>query len=185
MGLRLRPPCGRRGRARRDVHLPARDWRDPGFDREWRGADGDALRALRRAAAGAARPLGVGSLRARDPRRLHLRARLGGRQGELVPAAEGGRASRRRGQAAGEGAHRLRRRGGDGRTLDRRVPRGRRARRRRLPHLRQRHAPRGRARIRPRHPRSPLLPRAPAKRGARSPLRHVRRSGAERRRTRL
>ena len=74
----------------------------------------------------------------------------------------------------------LRRRGGDRRPLDRRLPRGRRARRGRGDHLRQRHDPARTARLQPRDARARLLPRDRADRRARPPLRHLRRRRAQR-----
>ena len=90
--------------------------------------------------AGAARPLGVAAVRADRPRRLALRARRRRRQGPAVHPAEGGRAARRRGRAARQRAVHVRRRGGVGRALDHRLPRGRRARGRRVRDLRREHA---------------------------------------------
>ncbi len=138
----------------------ARDRRDPGLVRSGRGAHSPPLRALRRPATGAARALGVAAVRARASRRLSLRTRCRRRQGERVFAPEGGTAPRRGGRASRQRARRLRRGGGDRRPLDRRLPGRRRARRGRLPHLRQRHAEGGHAQLRPGRPRAHLLPRA-------------------------
>ena len=54
---------------------------------------------------------------------LGLRARDRRRQGAALLAPAGGRGPRRRGRAAGQRPHRLRRRGGDRRRLDRRLGR--------------------------------------------------------------
>ena len=83
--------------------------------------------------------------------------------------------------AAGQRALRLRRRGGDRRALDRRVPRGRRARRAGGDHLRQRHDRPGAPGLQHRHARARLFPPDPADGRARSALGHVRRRRAERR----
>ena len=68
-------------------------------------------------------------------------------KGQLYLLLQAASAARRRGRAAGERARRLRRRGGDGRPLDRRLHRRRRARRRCLRHLRQLDARARRARL--------------------------------------
>ena len=60
-------------------------------------------------------------------------------KGQLYLLLRAAADARRRGRAAGQRPLLLRRRGGDRRPLDRRVPRGRRARRRRLRDLRRRH----------------------------------------------
>ena len=106
----------------------ARDRRDPRLGRR-RRADRPLLRPLRRAAAGAARALGERAVRAGDPRRLPLRARHRRRQGAALHAARGRARAARGRRAAGQRPLLLRRRGGDRRALDRRLPRGRRARR--------------------------------------------------------
>ena len=92
-----------------------------------------------------------------------------------------GRAGARAGgRAAGERPLLLRRRGGDRRAPDRRVPRGGRARRRRGAHLRQRHDPVRPAGLQPRRAGS-VLPRRRPDRRARPPLGDLRRGGAQRR----
>ena len=181
MGLRVRPRGRRRGGARRHRRPAAGRRRDPRLHGGGRGPDGPSLRALRRAAACAARPLGVRPVRARDPGRLPLRARGRRRQGQLLPDPQGGPPARPGGRAAGQRPHRLRRGGRDRRRLDRPFPRRRRARRGRLRHLRQRHAARGHARVRSRRAGPGLLPRAPPDRRARSALGRLRRRRAERR----
>ena len=116
---------------------------------------------------GAARALGVAAVRADRARRLALRARSRRRQGPALHPAQGRRAARRRGRAARERAVHVRRRGGVGRPLDRRLPRGGRAWRRRVRDLRRAHARAGQARVlRDRDARDRVLPRSGADRGA-------------------
>ena len=127
-------------------------------------ADRPLLRALRRAAARPARAVGVAAVRARAARRLPLRPRLGRRQGAALHAARRRARAGAGGRAARQRALLLRRGGGDRRPLDRRVPRGGRARRGRRDHLRQRHDPARRARLQSRDARDGVLPRHAAHR---------------------
>ncbi len=161
VGLRVRPRRRREGRARGDEDAPPGRRRDSRLGERRRGADRPPLRPFRRPAAHAARPLGVRSVRAGGAGRLPVRPRHRGRQGQRLPPAEGCPAARRGGGAARQRQGRLRRRGGDRRPLDRRLPGRGRARCRRLPHLRQRHASGGHARLRPGSAGARLLPRPP------------------------
>ena len=171
VGPRLHPAAGGEAELQTTEKHPARDRRDPRVAGRRRRADGDRLRALRRPAAGAARGLGEPAVRADRARRLALRARRRRRQGPALPPAEGGRAARRRRRAAGERALHLRRRGGVRRPLDRRLPRGGRARGRRVRHLRRAHARAGRPDLRDRDARPCVLPRPRPDRRARPALR--------------
>ncbi len=83
--------------------------------------------------------------------------------------------------AAGQRALCLRRRGGDRRALDRRIPRGRRAGRRRRDHLRLGHDRRGRPRVQHRHARAGLLPPRALDRRTDLHSGHLRRRRAQRR----
>ena len=76
--------------------------------------------------AGAARALGVGSVRADDQGRVGVRARRHRRQGAGVHPAEGGAATRRAERAPGQPAFCVRRRRGDRRHDDRRLDHDRR-----------------------------------------------------------
>ena len=112
--------------------------------------------------------------------RLALRARRRRRQGPALPPVEGRGAAGGGRLAARERPVRVRRGGGVGRPVDRRVPRGGRAWGRRLRDLRRAPAQARHAGVRDRDPGDRVLPRARANRRARSPLRHLRRRGAER-----
>ena len=112
---------------------------------------------------------------------LPLRPRHRRRQGPAVHAAQRRARARAGRRAARQRPLLLRRRRGDRRPLDRRVPRSRRARRRRGDHLRQRHDPARRARVQPRDARHGVLPRHAAHGRARPALGHVRRCRAQRR----
>ena len=138
------------------------------------------LRALRRAAACAARPLGERAVRAHDQGRVGVRARHRRRQGPALHPAEGGAEARRGERATRQPALRVRRRGGDRRSHDRRLPQDRRARRERGDHLRRRHGAHGRAGVRSCDARPHRLRRQGDDGRARSALRHVRRRRAER-----
>ena len=146
VGVRLHPPRGRHGRADAVGREGARPRRVPRVGRSGERADRARLRPLRRPAAGAARPLGVGSVRADDQGRLGVRPRRDGRQGAGLHPAQGRAAPRRAECAAGEPPFRVRRRRGDRRHDDRRLDREGRRRRGRGDHLRRRHAARRRAR---------------------------------------
>ena len=120
------PPERRRGGARPVGTAAARDRRDPCVAEPGRSADGPLLRALRRAAAGAARPLGVGPVRCR-------RSAASGSTPAASPTTRvsSGCSLQAAGLLAAEGRatdqhpHHLGRRGGGRRPVDRRVPRSR------------------------------------------------------------
>ncbi len=150
MGLRLHPAHRRHRRFDAVRREGARARRDPGVDRSGERADRARLRPLRRAAARAARPLGERPVRAHDQGRVGLRARNRGRQGAGLHPVEGGAAARRGERASGQPALRVRRRGGDRRSHDRRLARHRRARCECGHHLRRRHGAHGRAAVQPR-----------------------------------
>ncbi len=179
MGVRLHHRRRWSGRGRRLARTAARDRRARGVARR-PGADRPLLRALRRPAAGPARAVGFGSIRARAAGRVSVRPRHRRRQGSAVHAAGGGARARAGGRAAGERALLLRWRGGDRRPLDRRVPEGGRAWGGRCDHLRQRHDPARSARVQRRDARPRLLPPDAPHRRARPALRDVRRRRAER-----
>ena len=138
-------------------------------------ADRPRLQPLRRPAARAARAVGVGPVRARDPRRVGVRARRRRRQGPALARPQGRAAARRGERAAGQSPHRVRRRGGGRRPHDRRLGRAGRARRRRVRDLRRRDAAPRRADHRARDARSRRRRRQGAHRRARPALRDVRR----------
>ena len=143
-------------------------------------SDDHRLRALRRSAAGAARGLGHAAVRADGAGRLALRARRRRRQGPALPPVESRGAARGGRLAAGERSVRVRRGGGVGRPVDRRVPRSGRAWGRRLRDFRRALAQARRPGVRDRHTGDRLLQRPRADRRARSSLRHLRGCGAER-----
>ena len=176
----LHPRRGRGGRAGGDREASARGRRVPRVRRSRRRADGHRVRALRRSAARAARALGVSAVRADCPRRLALRARSRRRQGPALHPPQGRRAARGRGRSARERALHVRRRGGVGRPFDHRLPRGGRARGRRLRDLRREHARARQARVLRRDARDRVLPRSGADRREGPALRRLRRRGAER-----
>ena len=103
----------------------AHDRRDPRLARSGDGADDSLLRAFRRAAARPTRALGDGAVRARRARRLAVRAGVRRRQGPALHAAQGGGAARGRRGASRQPPLRVRRRGGDRRSRDRRLDRRR------------------------------------------------------------
>ena len=97
VAVRLRQEGRRRVRARRDGRpVTASRGRAPGFRRLRPRPHHPALRPFRRAAIGGRVPLAVARLRTRGARRLDLRPRLGGRQGQLLPPAQGRRDACRR-----------------------------------------------------------------------------------------
>ena len=179
MGPRLRQARRGRGGAPAPRDARSRDRRHPGDDERRRRAYGDGLRAFRRPAAGAARPVGVAAVRAAGARRLALRARDRRRQGAALYAAEGGAADARGELAARQHPDRLRRRGGDRRALDRRLPRGGRPWRRRLRHLRRRPDAAGTTGVRARDTRAGRVPRHDAYGRPRHALGLLRRCGVE------
>ncbi len=144
-----------------------------------RRAHDPRLRPLRRAAAGAARAVGQRPLRADDPRRVAVRARRRRRQGPALDAAQGRRVACGGGRASREHPHRLRRRGGGRRALDRGVPRAGRARCGRLHHLRLGDGAARRARALHGDARCHVVQPRGAHRCARSALRRVRERGAQ------
>ena len=120
------------------------------------------------------------AVRARRTGRLVLRARHRRRQGTALHAPEGGPAASRAERAAREHQSRVRRGGGDRRPFGRRLPRGGRARRRRLHHLRRWHDACRAARVRACHARPRRVPPEGEDRRARHALRVLRRRGAQR-----
>ena len=153
---------------------------------DWLGAEGCAddpvLRALRRAARGPARSVGIPAIRGDGSRRRDLRARLGRRQGPDLHALQGHRgALEAERQVAGEHEDHPRGRGGSRVLAPRRLrPRPQiRARRRRRRHFRL-------ADVRPRHPvdllrasRARLLPDRSSRDEERPAFRIVRRRRGE------
>ena len=180
MGRRQDPARGRRGGARAVRRAAAGRRRDPRLSGRRERSDDPLLRPLRRPAAGAARSLGVGSLRGDDPRRMAVCARRGRRQGAALDAPARRRAARGRRRPSDQHPDRLGRRGGGRRPVDRRVPGAGRARRRCVRDLRRRHGiarPAGALDCHPR-PRGVQHPRP--HRPAGSPLRDVRQRRDER-----
>ena len=180
MGAELHPRRRRGGRDSGDREASAGDRRVPRVRRSRRRADRDRVRALRRPAGSAARALGVAAVRADRPRRLAVRTGSRRRQGAALHPPQGRRAARRRRRAARERAVHVRRRGGVGRALDHRLPRGGRARRGRVCDLRREHARAGQARVLRGDAWDRVLPRSGADRGEGPALGRLRRRGAER-----
>ena len=179
LGCRLHHRRRWDGGGRRLGGAAARDRRDRRHDRRRRGADGALLRPFRRSAARAARAVGERAVRAGDPWGVPVRARDGRRQGTALHVAVGGARARGCRRAAGERPVLLRRRGGDRRPLDRRLPRRGRAWGGRGDHLRQRHDPARAAGVQPGDARARLLPPEAADRRRRPALGRVRRRRAE------
>ena len=180
MGRGQGAPERRPGRARAVRRAAAGRRRDSRVERRQGRADRPLLRPLRRAAACAARALGIRSVRGDDSRRVGLRARRRGRQGPALDAAARGRPARGRRGAADQHPPRLGRRGGGRRPVDRRVPAAGRARRRRVRDLRRRDGVARPAGDLGRDPRARGLQPACEDWPARPPLGHVRQCGAER-----
>ena len=179
LGCRLHHCCRWDGGGRRLGGAAARDRRDRRHDRRRGGADGALLRPFRRSAARAARAVGERAVRAGDPWGVPVRPRDGRRQGAALYVALGGARARGCRRAAGERPVLLRRRGGDRRPLDRRLPRRGRAWGGRGDHLRQRHDPARAAGVQPGDARDGLLPPEAADRRRRPALGRVRRRRSE------